>query len=211
MRRSGVRISNGEAPAQGPPKARHVWNSFHHRRPPLQRRRQARRRSGQLESEAEESRRLLALKDQELQALRNRISQLEKQGGEVAVEEPPATGAGRPAAAELRHSRPLRPPRNPHHPRHPRQNLPRRRHPPSRSGPSPPKATGSGILGAIGGLLTSAWFWIPALIVLIRRLAHRPRGGRPVRTGRHGVRRRPAATRMKNPHRPWRAGALPKT
>jgi pilus assembly protein FimV len=122
-----------------------------------------------LKSEAEESRRLLAIKDAELQALRDRIAELEKPAAEVAVEEPalePAVPAEQPAAVPppAEQAAPARP------------TTPRAAATPAR--PSPAEATEGGILDAITDMLTSPWLWAGVVVaglaawMLVRRRSY---------------------------------------
>ncbi len=115
--------------------------------------------SARLQSEVEESRRLVAVKDAELQALRNRVAQLEKQAGnEVAIEaEPPAApavAAKEPAVAAppaATGETAARPPARP-----------------VRAASAPKKD--SGILATLLSLFTSIWLWVAAAVVLVGAL-----------------------------------------
>lgn len=131
--------------------------------------------SPKLAAEVEESRRLLAVKDAELQALRKRVADLEKQGGSVAVPgptPPPATGgdieaetaeppAGTPAttapgAVEAPATGEAAAPAQPVRARP--------------AEPARPKAGGQGVVGTIGQLLGSIWLWLAAAVVLVGAL-----------------------------------------
>jgi pilus assembly protein FimV len=106
------------------------------------------------EAEAEENRRLLALKDAELQTLRQRIAELEKQAGEVAVEEP-ARPAGQPAPT-LEQPAAAPPVAQPA----PQASRPAPR-PAARPAPAQPaESTGGGVIDTIGSVLTSVWFLV---------------------------------------------------
>jgi pilus assembly protein FimV len=140
--------------------------------------------AAKLQSELEESRRLLAVKDAELKALRDRITALERGAGDVEIEAEPAPEAP-PAAA-------------PPAPEAPVAEEPAKPAPAPPAKPArPPAAQDSGILGAIGDLLTSVWLWVAAAVVLIgalliarrRSAAAEPESWQvpPSRVGREGV------------------------
>lgn len=123
-------------------------------------------------AEAEETRRLLAVKDAELQALRKRVADLEKQAGEVAVEqEPPAaaTQAEAPPAAEAPAAEPELEAEAPAAPAGAAEAVEPAK--PVRTRPAAPAtsapAESPGLIGTIGQLFTSIWLWIAAAVVLV--------------------------------------------
>ncbi len=145
----------------------------------------------QLTAEMEESRRLLAVKDAELQALRKRVTELEKQGGGTTVEPlPPAPEAAvveEPLVEEAPAEAPVAEvPAAADQPAAPAK--PVRTRPPKTV---QPPAEGGGIVASIGQLLTSIWLWIAAAVVLVgalllarrRSAAERPEPWQPT-TGR---------------------------
>ncbi len=114
-----------------------------------------------LQAELEESRRLLAVRDAELKALRDRVAALEQEAGEVAVEAEPAP-APPPAAV-------VPPPEEGAVAEAPATAA--QPAPTTRPTPQPPaREEGAGLLGRIGDLLLSPWLWIPAALVLIGAL-----------------------------------------
>lgn len=124
-------------------------------------------------ADAEESRRLLAVKDAELQALRRRVAELERQAGqpalrpgaEAAVEpEPTAPAAQAPIEAEAEAEAPPvaeTPPAA--------APVPQKPAAPARPRPAP-EGAGSGIVDTLLGLLTNAWLWVAAAVVAIGAL-----------------------------------------
>lgn len=110
-----------------------------------------------VQADLEESRRLLAIKDAELKALREQVEALEKQAaGEEAA---PPTAPEQPGAAPEAATEPTvvaQPPEAVEPPAKPDK--------PVRVAPS--DEGGEGVLGAITGLLTSIWFWLAAAAVL---------------------------------------------
>ncbi|MCC7490677.1 MAG: hypothetical protein IT485_13630 [Gammaproteobacteria bacterium] len=126
-------------------------------------------------AEAEESRRLLAVKDAELQALRKRVADLEKQAGEVAVEPESPAPAAEPAptpapAAEPAPTPAPEPAVEAETPAAPAASEPARPAKPVRARPTPatkPAAESPGLVDTIGQLFTSIWLWIAAAVVLV--------------------------------------------
>lgn len=120
-----------------------------------------------LNTELEESRRLLAVKDAQLQALQNQLAALQGSTATADVEleaEPapqPAPQVGAPAT-----TRPAPAPKAARKPATSR----------------PPADTEPGILDSLPGLLTSVWLWIAAAAVLIGALLLSRRRGTGVRT-----------------------------
>ncbi|MCK6370268.1 MAG: LysM peptidoglycan-binding domain-containing protein, partial [Gammaproteobacteria bacterium] len=111
-----------------------------------------------LRSRLEESQRLLAVKDAELKALRDRVAALEEQSGE-SVGAVPAESRPAPAAEETpveEQAATIQAPEA-------ESAAPAPRTPPAEPGRRP----GGGVIGAIGGLLTSVWLWAAAAVVLV--------------------------------------------
>jgi len=114
--------------------------------------------------ELEESRRLLAVKDAELQALRSRIAELERESGKRAADVPvqqTATGSeavtppAKPAAAA---KKPGAAPAKPAAPR-----------PPAKPAGAPAEKDGNWV-GTITDLLTNIWLWAVAAVLLVAGL-----------------------------------------
>jgi len=138
--------------------------------------------------DGEEARRLLAVKDAELQALRQRVAELERQAeGDVAVdaepepapapEAPVEAAAEEPAAEEPAAEAPVAADEAPaadataqDEPAKPAGKQPVRA--------KPAREEGGGIVATITGLLTSIWLWGAAAVVLVGALLlARRRGG----------------------------------
>jgi pilus assembly protein FimV len=122
-------------------------------------------------ADAEESRRLLAVKDAELQALRKRVADLEKQAGEVAVEQGPPAPAVQAETPPAQEAPAPEPEVEDGAPAAPAATEPAEPAKPVRARPSPsaasPAAESPGLIGTITQLFTSIWLWIAAAVVLV--------------------------------------------
>jgi pilus assembly protein FimV len=103
-----------------------------------------------LQADLEESRRLLAIKDAELQALREQVAALERQAAGEEAAPPTAPKAAVEPAVVAPPPEAVEPPAKPEKPA---RVVPR-------------GADDAGVLGAVTGVLTSIWFWLAAAAVL---------------------------------------------
>lgn len=128
------------------------------------------------EQEAE-NRRLLAVKDAELAALRKRVAELEARGGAAVPAVPPAADAPGEIEAEMEAPAPGESDTQPDvdadvaaAPAADAQPAPEAARP-VRVQPTPPaESSGSGILDTLTGLLGSIWLWLAAAVVLLGAL-----------------------------------------